>query len=187
MKPIPIAFAAFALLALLTLPTYAQTVSGLVRDGSSAGQTAPLPGASIYWLGTTQGTTSDGEGKFTLAQPGDGHRPLLISFVGYKTDTLHLHGQTVVDVVLQSNTTLQEVVVESRSFGSRISAIDPMKTEKITTKELRKAACCNLSESFETNASVDVSFSDAVTGAKQIQMLGLDGTYVQINSENVPS
>jgi hypothetical protein len=187
MKFRPIAFAVLTLLAINILPTYAQSVSGTVRDGSSAGQTAPLPGASIYWLGTTQGTTSDGEGKFTLARPDTRHRPLIISFVGYKTDTLHLRDQTTVDVVLRSNTTLQEVVVESRSFGSRISAVDPMKTEKITTKELQKAACCNLSESFETNASVDVSFSDAVTGAKQIQMLGLDGVYVQINSENVPS
>lgn len=187
MKRQPVAFAIFLLLATSCIPLYAQTISGVIRDGSSAGQTAPLPGASLYWLGTTQGTTSDGQGRFSLARPDGEHKPLIISFVGYKTDTLHVHGQTTLEVVLHSNATLNEVVVESRSFGSRISAANPMKTETITTKELQKAACCNLSESFETNASVDVSFSDAVTGAKQIQMLGLDGTYVQINSENVPS
>ena len=62
-----------------------------------------------------------------------------------------------------------------------------LNTEKITTKELHRAACCNLSESFETNPSVDVSFSDAVTGAKQIQLLGLAGTYVQTLTENYPN
>jgi len=67
-----------------------------------------------------------------------------------------------------------------------ISTIDPIKTEKIGEKELLKAACCNLSESFETNPSVDVTFTDAVTGTKQIQMLGLAGIYTQITRENMP-
>jgi outer membrane receptor for ferrienterochelin and colicins len=67
------------------------------------------------------------------------------------------------------------------------STMDAVQTTKVTTAELQKAACCNLSESFETNASVDVSFSDAITGAKQIKMLGLAGIYVQTISENTPS
>lgn len=57
---------------------------------------------------------------------------------------------------------------------------------RIDDQELKKAACCNLSESFETNASVDVSFSDAVTGTKQIEMLGLAGKYALIQRENIP-
>jgi outer membrane receptor for ferrienterochelin and colicin len=64
--------------------------------------------------------------------------------------------------------------------------MDPRKTQIVTTTELYKAACCNLSESFETNASVDVSYSDAITGAKQIQLLGLSGIYSQIQTENIP-
>lgn len=56
---------------------------------------------------------------------------------------------------------------------SRMTAIQQ---QVISGAELRKAACCNLSESFQTNASVDVNYSDAVTGAKQIQLLGLAGT-----------
>jgi outer membrane receptor for ferrienterochelin and colicin len=59
--------------------------------------------------------------------------------------------------------------------------------EVMTIKTLGKAACCNLSESFETNASVSVSYADAVTGSKQIQLLGLAGNYVQTNVENIPS
>ena len=64
--------------------------------------------------------------------------------------------------------------------------VNPLQVQNISSKELQKAACCNLSESFETNATVDVTYSDAVSGAKQIQMLGLDGIYTQITQENVP-
>ncbi|GHT05121.1 TonB-dependent receptor [Bacteroidia bacterium] len=60
-------------------------------------------------------------------------------------------------------------------------------SQKLTKQELQKAACCNLSESFETNPSVDVSYSDAATGAKQIKLLGLSGSYVQMLAENVPT
>ena len=57
----------------------------------------------------------------------------------------------------------------------------------ITQQELFKAACCNLGESFTTNPSVDVNYSDAATGAKQIKLLGLSGTYVQMLTENLPN
>ena len=56
----------------------------------------------------------------------------------------------------------------------------------ITRTELFRAACCNLGESFTTNPSVDVNYSDAATGARQIRLLGLSGSYVQMLSENVP-
>ncbi|PQA96427.1 Outer membrane receptor proteins, mostly Fe transport [Chryseobacterium piscicola] len=56
----------------------------------------------------------------------------------------------------------------------------------IDKKELLKAACCNLSESFETNATVDVSFSNAVTGTKQLKMLGLDQKYTSLTKELLP-
>ena len=80
---------------------------------------------------------------------------------------------------------LNEVIIRSRS--SSIDQLSPHQTEIITSRSLAKAACCNLSESFETNASVSVSYADAVTGSKQIQMLGLNGVYVQTNTENIPS
>lgn len=88
--------------------------------------------------------------------------------------------------VSASDLTLQEVNVSGRrasTVKSRTSAFD---TQRLNSSELCKAACCNLSESFETNASVDVAYSDAVTGAKQIRLLGLSGTYVQLLTENTP-
>ena len=60
-------------------------------------------------------------------------------------------------------------------------------TFNISSKELLKAACCNLSESFETNATVDVAFSNAVTGTKQLKMLGLDQKYTSLTKELLPS
>ncbi len=81
--------------------------------------------------------------------------------------------------------TLQEVVVSSQGTSKmRYSAGN---TELITAAELTRAACCNLGESFTTNPSVDVSYTDAATGARQIRLLGLAGTYVQMMTENIPN
>jgi outer membrane receptor for ferrienterochelin and colicins len=175
------------LLLLSTLaPAYgwAQTIRGQVHDASEGANQQPIPGANVFWLGTTQGTVTDADGKFSLQQP-TGISQLVVSFVGYQTDTLTVDSQQHLHISLKSVLQLKEVTVSGSS--TFISATEPIKTETITARALQKAACCNLSESFETNASVSVSYADAVTGAKQIQMLGLSGTYVQINTENIPS
>lgn len=81
---------------------------------------------------------------------------------------------------------LDEFVVTSNN-GRRKLTSSGLNTEIITSAELKKAACCNLGESFTTNPSVDVSYSDAATGARQIKLLGLGGQYVQMLTENVPN
>ncbi|MBR0195035.1 MAG: TonB-dependent receptor [Paludibacteraceae bacterium] len=81
---------------------------------------------------------------------------------------------------------IEEVTVVQRKKGKVKSRVEAFDTEKINSEELCRAACCNLSEAFETNASVDVAYSDAATGAKQIRLLGLSGTYVQLLQENTP-
>ena len=82
---------------------------------------------------------------------------------------------------------LDEVVVTKRADGRRRLRVDPVNTEIISGTELFRAACCNLGESFTTNPSVDVSYNDAATGARQIKLLGLAGTYVQMLTENIPN
>lgn len=82
---------------------------------------------------------------------------------------------------------IEEVTVVQRKKGKVKSRTDAFDTEKINSEELCRAACCNLSEAFETSASVDVAYSDAATGAKQIRLLGLSGTYVQLIQENTPA
>ena len=82
---------------------------------------------------------------------------------------------------------IEEVTVVQRKKGKVKSRTEAFDTERINGEELCRAACCNLSEAFETNASVDVAYSDAATGAKQIRLLGLSGTYVQLIQENTPA
>jgi outer membrane receptor for ferrienterochelin and colicins len=86
-----------------------------------------------------------------------------------------------------SQDTLQEVKVTSDKKGLQKSYKITTNTTTLTSKELLKAACCNLAESFETNPSIDVNFSDALTGTKQIKMLGLTSPYLMITEENIPS
>lgn len=150
------------------------------EDGQS-----PLPGASLYLLSENKGALSDSEGHFKITT--EIHPQLLVaSFVGYKPDTIQLKNQTGAIVFQLKTEQLKEVELIEKQTSSTRSLYEAINVEKISSKELHKAACCNLSESFETNPAVDVSFSDAVSGAKQIQMLGLDGVYTQILSENMP-
>lgn len=83
--------------------------------------------------------------------------------------------------------TLKTVTVEGNRKGIKKSIKGAANTTLVTSKELLKAACCNLAESFETNPSIDVNFSDALTGTKQIKMLGLTSPYIMITEENIPS
>jgi outer membrane receptor for ferrienterochelin and colicin len=82
---------------------------------------------------------------------------------------------------------LDEVVSYGSSQTNYISTLQPIKTELITGAGLKKMACCNLAESFENNASISVGYSDAVSGARQIRLLGLSGNYTQMLDEARPS
>lgn len=161
----------------------AQRVSGVVSEAAD-GKKAPLTGANVYWAGTTLGVSTDSIGHFSIPRSTQSNK-LVVSFVGYQNDTLRIGAESEVEFVLRTEQSLDEVVV--RGSSTTIDRMSPIQTEIITTRALAKAACCNLSESFETNASVSVSYADAVTGSKQIQMLGLNGTYIQTNVENIPT
>ena len=145
-----------------------------------------LMGANVQWVNSTDGATTDEYGIALLNVPDSLPRSLVISYVGYVTDTFRVKKAANIDIALQPEVALKEVEVKARKQSSYISSMDAMKTEKLGTGELKKAACCNLSESFQTNASVDVQYSDAVTGAKEIKLLGLSGIYVQNLLEGVP-
>ena len=163
-----------------------EAIYGIVVSEDNRGNLSPLVGASILWLGTSQGTLTDEHGVFTIPQ-NENTNQLLISYSGMKSDTLDVTDMNHMQIVLASDGELRQVTVSSsRRLSAYMSTNDAFRQQIITPKELLKAACCNLSESFETNPSIDVSFSDAVTGSKQIQMLGLAGIYTQLTSENLP-
>ncbi len=164
----------------------AQTLSGRVF-GNTDGQKTTLPGVNVHWKDSQIGTVTDAEGNFLIVHP-QGYKDLVFSFVGYAPDTVDVSTASIpLEVELAGGTQLDAVVIAERQPGSFIDRMDPIATERVTGAELCKAACCNLSESFETNASVDAYYTNAITGAKQIRLLGLDGTYVQLLTENIPS
>jgi len=171
---------------LFFISAQAQKINGTVYEQSEKGE-QPLPGVNIYWSGTQTGTISDGEGKYKIERDTNAHM-LVFSFVGYANDTIHApHNKNQYDHIMSGSKILDEVEVVNRAKTNYVSRLSTVNAQTITSGELQKAACCNLSESFETSASVDVSYSDAVTGAKQIELLGLSGIYTQMMSENIPN
>lgn len=147
----------------------------------------PALGVDVFWENTQTGTVTNAQGEFSLAQSLQ-NKTLVFSYLGFKQQRVTVRNSAQnIRVVLQPEASeLQAVEV----------AYKRKPTEKLFTKtqniismgkeELLKAACCNLSESFETNTSVDVSVSDAVSGAKQIKMLGLSSPYLLMSQENMP-
>jgi outer membrane receptor protein involved in Fe transport len=160
-------------------------IKGFVFERDARGDLQPLPGAHIFCIKDQQGSVSDASGAFVLNLHHEYPHPIIASFVGYESDTINLKKPRNIQFVLEA-TTLNEVELVDRKKSTSKSLLQTCNVEWVSGAELQKAACCNLSESFETNPSVDVSFTDAITGAKQIQMLGLDGVYTQILSENMP-
>lgn len=146
----------------------------------------PLPGANIYWQNTEIGVISDEEGKFSIPFTGE-HTVLVISYVGFKTVILTILKPKTITQKMEFDSSLGEVTVTNvrKSLQKSYRVTSNMQT--MTGKELLKAACCNLSESFETNPSIDVNFSDAVSGSKQIKMLGLTSPYILMTEENIPA
>ena len=166
----------------------AQVVSGTVSEKDAMGHKAGLPGVNVFWIGTTKGTFTDEKGKFRIVKDGIKDYRLVFSSLGYKKDTVTVGKDRLkVDFLMNpDNQNLTEVEIKGKQEDSFISKLRAQQTTFINIGELQRAACCNLAESFETNPSVDVSFSDAVTGAKQIQMLGLSGIYSQVMTESIP-
>ncbi len=144
-----------------------------------------LPGASVIWKGTTVGTVTDVFGFFKLPALNLGDT-LQVSMIGYETVGLVYTGWDYLDIPLEPGVLLNEAQIETKQSTTSISLLDPLNIQQLNRKELAKAACCKLSDAFETNASVDASFTDAVTGTRQIRMLGLDGKYTQLLVDNLP-
>jgi hypothetical protein len=161
-------------------------VKGRVLEVNQKKDTTAIPGVILFWENTSVSSVSNENGIFILkAVPGTNR--LVIRATGYDADTILVKDTTkFITLVLKSGINLNEVDVVYETTGTELSYMNPIKVETLNERSLMKAACCNLSESFETNPSVDVNFADAVTGTKQIQMLGLSGQYAQITKENMP-
>ena len=171
------------LFTLISLHTFAQ-VQGIVKDNAGT----PIIGANILWMNGSTGTITNEEGHFSIDLPKNNERRLIVSFIGYQNDTILVTDvKQQLDIVLSDGVELGEVNVVSRRMGTIKMRNSVLNEDVLNGAELCRAACCNLGESFTTNPSVDVSYSDAATGAKQIKLLGLSGTYVQMLTENIPN
>lgn len=162
--------------------TFSQEVKGKIADNTNSA----IAGATVSWVGHPRtAVMTDENGMFSIAKLPAEDR-LAFSFIGFKPDTLYITEDRFYVVILKENSTdLNEVVV--KAAGTSLDRLSPIHTQIISSKELLKAACCNLSESFETNASISVGNTDAVTGSRQIQLLGMSGSYVQTTTENIPA
>ena len=159
---------------------------GKVSYIDEKGDSIVLPYATVFWENTTINAQTKEDGSFTINKP-KGSSRIIASYVGYKADSIAvMPNDEYISIVLSANSQIEAVTVTKNTDGNYISVLKPMKTEIISQAGLQKLACCNLSESFQNNASIDVGFADAVTGARQIQMLGLSGTYSQLMFENIP-
>jgi len=171
----------------LSCSLFAQ-INGFVQ-GNNGKKTEALYGVKIKLLKSKKGVVTNEEGIFELVLPKSLPDTMVISARGYFSDTIIVDKKDrflALNVVLYSEQLLPEVIVEYKRKSFSISRLKVLHVEELSSSELKKAACCNLGESFETNASVDVNMTDAVSGAKKIQMMGLEGIYTQIQFENIP-
>ena len=174
---------------LLCLPVFGVSqayISGVVLEANTDDKAIGLAGANVYWLDTDVGTVTDLEGNFTLVYRPE-YTQLVMSYIGFKTDTLTINAPKTIRHWLQPTDDLEAVTVKSRKQTTTRSFYKAANVINVSSDELLKAACCNLSESFETNPSIDVNFADAISGTRQIKMLGLTSPYILITTENIPS
>ena len=158
-------------------------VYGVAEDGKSYG----LFGANVYWVDSDIGVFTNEDGDFKINYDSTIHEYLIISYVGFKTDTLSVKSYKFIKHQLIADNNLNEIEISVKEKAYKQSYLTPTNTVFVSSDELLKAACCNLSESFETNPSIDVNFADAISGTKQIKMLGLTSPYILVSTENVPS
>lgn len=175
----------FITILVINLNLNAQDIIGKVLELNSDGSISPIFGANVYWEETTVGTTTDSNGNYTINEATSFPASLSVSYVGYTYDSKEFINNEFI-FYLKRSVELDEVNIRSSVNSTKYSVVNSLNVQTLTVNELQKAACCNLSESFSTNASVDVSYSDAISGAKKIRMLGLDGRYVQITNESIP-
>ncbi|MBE50345.1 MAG: hypothetical protein CMP51_01485 [Flavobacteriales bacterium] len=173
------------LLVFISLNIFSQKIDGKVYSFFDSDKEY-LEGANISIKDSPYGTTSNKNGDYSLSFNLDFPVTIIVSFVGYESFEKTIANSGTYNFELLPSLNIDQVNVKGNSFTTNVNLFEPLNIQTLTSGELEKAACCNLSECFETNSSVDVSYSDAITGIKTISLLGLNGIYTQITKENIP-
>lgn len=171
----------------LSVPIFSKPIiKGKVFGIGNNGDSSLLSYSTIYWSGTNKYVSTNDTGYYQI-ETVTKNNFLIARYVGYQTDTIEIQrNQVIQNFYLKSDGQIETIEISKRAGGTFISGMHSIKTEVISQAGLQKLACCNLSESFENNASVDVGYPDALTGSRQISMLGLSGIYTQVMLENIP-
>tara|TARA_R110001592_G_scaffold237875_2_gene497123 strand:+ start:2453 stop:4696 length:2244 start_codon:yes stop_codon:yes gene_type:complete len=162
------------------------TFKGMIMDKNNPKNNLGISGASVHWLQTNVSAITNEKGWFSISYKPD-YKKLVVNYLGYKSDTITVNNLEPIHHFLTPESELEEITINTKKRTTQKSFFETTNMFTVNAGELLKAACCNLAESFETNPSIDVSFSDALTGTKQIQMLGLTSPYLLITQENIPS
>lgn len=168
----------------LSSSVFSQKIEGEIL-GVENERTEKIFGATIR--SKTDQVKTDLNGGFFWSLENTIGDTVVVSASNYISDTIVFTDfRKFYKVYLHKVKGLNKVLITAKQDARSISSLNPLQTEMINSKELRKAACCNLSESFETNATVDVNITDAVSGTRKIQMMGVDGVYTQLQMEGIP-
>lgn len=175
------------ILSFYSLNIYSQNIiEGQISYSNDLGENTPLIGVSIYWKDTSIGTLSDIDGKFKISKTNLTNE-LIFKFLGFNDKLINVENHNFLNIIMTENeNTLDEVIVNKKKKTLQKSYFKTQNITNVSSDELLKAACCNISESFETNPSIDVNYSNAITGVKQVKMLGLESPYLLITEENIP-
>ncbi|AEE49643.1 TonB-dependent receptor [Haliscomenobacter hydrossis] len=173
-------------LVLLPFTLFSQSIKGKIFGKTPSGNEI-LPGATLTLVGTPQGAVSNEFGVFEINVPADADPRLLVSFLGFKTDTVAIAGRTYFSIYLEPDAkNLEAASVVAQQGGSFISALQGIKVEVINQKELTKAACCDLAGCFETQGTIQAQTTNLLLNSKELRILGLSGVYNQILVDGMP-
>ncbi|MBX7041443.1 MAG: TonB-dependent receptor [Ignavibacteria bacterium] len=162
----------------------AHPIRGVIY-GDADGKKEPLSDAVVKWINTTIGTATDEKGNFEIPDDGITDFRLIAMYSGYKTDTIEAKDMDFVEIVMKPSASTEVIKVEDRQSSTYFEPVTA-KTEAITAQELVKDACCDLSGCFGRNSSVEVAVTDILTDSKELKILGLEGVYTQILTDNMP-
>ena len=177
----------FLLIFCVSISSYSQEfLTGTVSYINDNNKSVNLEGVSIYWLDSSVGVVSDQNGFYSIPFEKSINK-LVFKILGFQDDIVVINGVKQYDHIMTEDLAeLDEVILSKRKNTIQKSYFKTQNIVNVSSDELLKAACCNVSESFETNPSIDVSFSNAITGVKQVKMLGLESPYLLITEENIP-
>ncbi len=164
---------------------FAHNIGGIVYAYENSKAT-PLPGATVRWIDTDIGTSTDVNGKFELDPHAVEDQRIIVSYIGFTSDTILIETDFTEIILLPSNLELSTVEIKKIKQASYISSLEPRKTEVISQLELTKAACCDLAGCFETQSTVQAQTTNVLTNARELRILGLSGVYNQLLINGLP-